>query len=105
MFDEISAIGGVTLDSVTSDGRIFCHLVAGSYLQRAVEVEGAIILLFSPNEKENEYKRVGFSALHKARDFGPETTLFTRNYLSRERDQDSLVGWFDDEKRLTITTV
>jgi hypothetical protein len=62
MFDEISAIGGVTLDSVTSDGRIFCHLVAGSYLQRAVEVEGAIILLFSPNEKENEYKRVGFSA-------------------------------------------
>ncbi|KAN0112420.1 hypothetical protein V8E51_005371 [Hyaloscypha variabilis] len=70
-----------------------------------LEVEGGIILLLSPNEKENEYKRVGFSALHKARDFGPETTLFIRNYLSRERDQDSLVGWVDDEKRLTITTV
>jgi hypothetical protein len=110
LFDEISAIGSVTLDSVTPDGQTFCLLIASSFLQGAVEAERAVILLLSPTEKENEYRRVGFSALHKAREFRPETTLRPNPTAwthpgEHEGDQDSLVGWSDDAKRLTITIV
>lgn len=110
LFDEISAIGTVTLDSVTPDGQTFCLLVAGSYLQGAVEVEKAVILLLSPTEKENEYRRVGFSGLYKTREFRPGKTLRPNSMTwthpgENEGDQDSLVGWFDDAKRLMITIV
>jgi hypothetical protein len=110
LFDEISAIGTVTLDSITPDGEAFCLLVASSYLQGAVEVKSAVILLLSSTGKENEYSRIGFSGLYKAREFRPETTLRPSSTVwtnpgDNEEDQNSLVGWFDDAKRLTITIV
>ncbi|CZR68030.1 uncharacterized protein PAC_17929 [Phialocephala subalpina] len=115
LFDEISAIGSVTLDTATPDGEIFCLLVANSYLQGPVEVDGAIVLLLSPTEKENQYRRAGFSGLYKAREFRPETTLRPNStgQISREwthpgehgGDQGSLVGWFDDATKLRITIV
>lgn len=115
LFDEISAIGSVALDTITPDGEMFCLLVANSYLQGQVEVEGAIVLLLSPTEKENQYRRVGFSGLNKIREFRPETTLVPDLFgqVSREwtdsgdrgEEQASLGGWFDDAKRLRITIV
>lgn len=110
LFDEISAIGDVSLDTITSDGSIFCLLIASSCLQGPIEIDATIVLLLSPTEKEAQYRRVGFSGLYKAREFKPEATLRPdatewRQPGNHAEAQDSLAGWFDDATSLTITIV
>jgi hypothetical protein len=114
LFDEVSAIGSVTLDDITPDGPIFCLQIARSYLGYVAMTQN-IALLLSPTEKENQYTRIGLAVFSETRDFTPERALRPSALLpraeewtnpwSRGGDKDSLADWFDHAPRIMITIV
>jgi len=111
IFDDISAIGSVTLDCPVPDGDVACLLISYGYESFGKKLKNKLVLILKPTANENEYTRLGMSFFYETRNYTPEQTtppiqpmtIDSAEDSEYDPENDDLENWFFDVDLIQIT--
>lgn len=113
LFDDISAIGSITMDFPIPDGKVYCLLVASAYMSQSTKMDNNVVMLLESTGNENEFRRVGYSVFFNKRDYTPNWTLrptpesrkTNSEVISGNDVEDELEYWFDGIEKEKIIII